>query len=417
VNFAANIRTLRNLGGNMQFKKKWVISAVVGLVLVGGGLFAFKDKLGGSAQAKPEPPAALQFTPQEIATVQRKNMLVELQASGVLMAERSATVRAKAAAVVNSITVREGDTVKAGQVIAQLDAAELLQKVASQEGLLAAAQARLVAAKKTRDQQLTLFNQQYISQTALDGAQSGFDAAGGDAKAAQAQLMLARQALGDAIVRAPLAGVVAKRFVQPGEKLNFDAPLVQIVDLSALELQSWVAPEALSQLKVGSAVKVRVAGVEAPITAQIKRVLPVADLATRQIGVVINVPNESQLLKSGLQATASIVLANHTALIVPASAVADNAGVTSLCITKGKEGNSQSTALGERNVTKVAVATGLRDDASGIIEIIAPQIKEGDVVLSGRYDGLKDGQTVKLVQAVSQTPKAAASEATTTAKR
>jgi membrane fusion protein, multidrug efflux system len=211
--------------------------------------------------------------------------------------------------------------------------------------------------------------------------------------------------------------VVAKRFVQPGEKLNFDAPLVQIVDLSALELQSWVAPEALSQLKVGSAVKVRVAGVEAPITAQIKRVLPVADLATRQIGVVINVPNESQLLKSGLQATASIVLANHTALIVPASAVADNAGVTSLWITKGKEGNSQSTALGERNVTKVAVATGLRDDASGIIEIIAPQIKEGDVVLSGRYDGLKDGQTVKLVQAVSQTPKAAASEATTTAKR
>lgn len=385
----------------MKKQVKWGLAALVIALLAGGGLFAAKGMSKSKADNKPDAPKLLEFTPNEIATVKQVSLPLEVQSTGVLSAERSAIVRAKASAIVTRVLVEEGQTVKAGQVIAQLDSAELQQRLAAQEGALAASQARLVAAKKARDQQQTLFNQQYISQTALDAAQSGFDAAQGDTRAAQAQVALAKQALGDAVVHAPLAGVVSKRYVQTGEKVSFDAPLAQIVDLSRLELQSWVPPDALSQLKVGSNVKVQVTGITAPILAKVKTVLPVADASTRQLGVVISIPNSNQQMKAGLQATAFIMLESRSGLAVPSSAVADNAGVQSVWVTKPKPAGSAPASDDERIVNRVNVNTALRDDAQGISQIIGKDINQGDVVLAGRYDGLRDGQTVKFVSAPS----------------
>ncbi len=408
----------------MNKRIKWGIGIVVVAALAGGGIFAAKA-MSSKDKDKPEVPKLMEFTVNEIATVRNVTLPVELQTTGVLSAERSATVRAKSSAVVNQLFVREGETVKAGQIVAQLDSAELQQRMASQDGTSAAAQARLVAAKKARDQQQALFNQQYISQTALDASQGGYDAAIGDARAAQAQVALARQALGDVVVKSPLAGVVAKRFVQPGEKVSFDAPLIQVVDLSTLELQAWVPPEALGQLRAGSVVKVSVTGMSTPINATVKRVLPVADAATRQIGVVIGIPNGNQQMKAGLQASASIVLESRAGLGVPTSAVADNSGVTSIWVAKPSASSAtagaSSPATGatgaadERMVKRMAVTTGLRDDGTGISQISGVDIKEGDVVLAGRYDGLKDGQTVKFIStAIASTPmpKASASAPT-----
>jgi membrane fusion protein, multidrug efflux system len=202
--------------------------------------------------------------------------------------------------------------------------------------------------------------------------------------------------------------VVAKRMVQLGEKVSFDAPLMQIVDLTSLELQCWVPPDALSQLKVGSVVQVIVSGVSTPIDASIKRVLPVADAATRQIGVVINIPNANQQIKAGLQATANIVLSTANELTVPTAAIADNSGVASVWQATPKAAGSE-----EFIVKRVPVSIGLRDDTTGVSHILRTQIKDGEVILAGRYDGLKDGQTVKFVSSTNATtaPKPAASAA------
>jgi hypothetical protein len=145
----------------------------------------------------------------------------------------------------------------------------------------------------------------------------------------------------------------------------------------------------------------------------------VADAATRQIGVVIGIANGNQQMKAGLQASASIVLDSRTSLGVPTSAVADNSGVTSIWVAKPSASSptagASSPASGasdERMVKRMAVATGLRDDGTGISQISGPDIKEGDVVLAGRYDGLKDGQTVKFISAATAStpmPKASAS--------
>jgi membrane fusion protein, multidrug efflux system len=379
-------------------KWKWGIGALVVAGLAAGGVFAAKAMNGDKKGEKKDEPTMLQFTPNEVATVKRTPIPVTLQATGVVAAERSAIVRAKTSAVITQLNVSEGQAVKAGQVLAVLDSSELQQRVAAQDGAMAASQARMAVAKKARDQQQALFNQQYISQSALDTAQSGYDAAVGDARAAQAQVALAKQTLGDAVLRSPVNGVVAKRMVQLGEKVSFDTPLMQIVDLTTLELQCWVPPDALSQLQVGGKVQVVISGVSTPIAASIKRVLPVADAATRQIGVVIALPNSSQNIKAGLQATALIVLSTAQELAVPTAAIADNAGVSSVWQALPKAASKD-----EFTVKRVPVTMGLRDDTAGVSHILRTQIKEGEVVLAGRYDGLKDGQTVKFVNAAQTT--------------
>jgi membrane fusion protein, multidrug efflux system len=296
----------------------------------------------------------------------------------------SAIVRSKVAAEVRKLSVREGDSVSAGQVLVELDAADVQQRMRSAEGVLAAAEARAANAKNTRDMQKTLLDQQYISANAFDGAESAYRAATGDAASARAQLQLARMSLGDAVVRAPISGVVAKRMVNPGEKLSFDAPLLQIVDLRGLELQAWVPPQTVAQLRAGQTVDVTVEGFTKAIEGQVSRVLPAVDSATRQLGVIIKVANAQQALKAGLNATARVRLSERKALAVPQAALNASNGDFYVWVQNGSK------------VARKRVVIGERHDEAGLVEI-SSGATAGEVVLLGRYDGLSDGQTVSFV--------------------
>ena len=86
---------------------------------------------------------------------------------------------------------------------------------------------------------------------AYDGSESNLSVTQGTLKSNEAQAQLARNALRDAIVMAPLSGTVAKRHVQPGEKVGFDASLVTIVDLAQMELQAMVPANDIPELIVG----------------------------------------------------------------------------------------------------------------------------------------------------------------------
>lgn len=386
-------------------RKFWIIGGLTVAVVAGAGI-VMAPQFAKAGKPKPDAVVVPEFVPTELARAQVVPMPLEVSATGVLSAQRNATVRAKVSAEVKEVTVREGDSVTAGQVLMRLDTIELQHKLASQAGALAAAQARLASARKTRDMQQALLDQQYISRNAFDTAQSAYDAALGEVTSAQAQVALARESLGDAVVRAPMAGVVAKRFVQPGEKVNFDSPMIQIVDLASLELQAWVPPQSVALLRPGQAVAVRVDGVEQEIDARLRRVLPAADPATRQIGVLIDVPNPKSVLKVGVQANARIRLAQRSVLAVPSVALTNNNGDYAVWL------------LRDGKVKRQPVRIGQRDDARGLSEVIQPDgtqaaLKPGDVVLAGRYDGLKDGQEVRVVQskAAPPTPTASAAKA------
>src|SRR5947208_15956166 len=104
-----------------------------------------------------------------------------------------------------------------------------------------------------------LLNDKFISQNAFDNAESSFSVAQGSVKSMEAQVQLARNALKDAVATAPLSGIVAKRHVQPGEKVAVEAPLVTVVDLKDLEVQALVPAIDVPGLRVGMPVECTVA--------------------------------------------------------------------------------------------------------------------------------------------------------------
>ena len=184
-------------------------------------------------RAKKDDRPALEFAQADVVTLQPKRLSVELAVPGSVLAVSQATVRSKLSAEVKRVLVREGDQVSAGQVVAEFDTAQLRAQLAERTATLASAKAQLTTTERTRQSNAQLVKQNFISQNAFDTADSAYQAQLATVAASQAQLEQTQIMMNDSVVRAPISGIVAKRHVQPGEKLAFDAPLMAIVDLAA----------------------------------------------------------------------------------------------------------------------------------------------------------------------------------------
>jgi RND family efflux transporter MFP subunit len=351
-----------------------VVAGIGGTVAV---LYAKKPQ-GGDAAGKA--PVTLQFAPGDLAFVEAKPLSRWLPVSGTLQPVRQAIVKAKVAGDVRQITVREGETVQAGQVLARIDTADLDSRLIDRTGALESARAQLALADKTRTMNTRLLNDRFISQNAFDNAESSYNVAQGNVKSMEAQVQIARNALKDAVAVAPLTGVVAKRHVQPGEKVAVEAPLVTVVDLKDLEVQALVPAIDVPELRIGMPVEFAVDGFgERRFTGRVERINPSTEPGTRALLVYVGLPNSDAALRSGMFATGRIALAaSAPAPTLPATAVRTEAGQSFVwVIDNGK--------LSRRIVT-----LGRRDDANGIVEVktvLPPKLP----ILAARFDNLKDG--------------------------
>ena len=360
-----------------------IVLAVAGAV---GGSVALRAAKRDAGTAK-EVPAALQFVEGDVAYVERRPLDRWLPVSGTLQAVRQAVVKAKIAGDVEALTVREGEAVRAGQKLARIDSPDLAARLAERQGALESARAQLALAEKTRSMNLRLLADKFISQNAFDGTESTYDVARGNLKSAEAQVQVARNALADADVVAPLSGIVARRHVQTGEKVAVESPIVTIVDLTDLEVQALVPALDVPELVPGMPVELAVDGFgERRFAGRIERINPSTEPGTRAIIVYVALPNPDAALRSGMFATGRIALAASAPLpTLPAIAVRSEAGQSYVwTIERGR-------------LAKRIVSTGRRDETSGRVEIrstLAPDTP----VLAARFDNLKDGAPA-LVQA------------------
>ena len=362
-----------------------VVGVAVALLVVGaiGGTVAMRivkkgaDGPGGKGGA--QPPVTLEFTSADLVRVEAQPLSRWLPVSGALQPVRQATVKAKVSGDVRQITVREGETVQSGQLLARIDTADLEAKLVERMGALESAKAQLALAEKTRATNNALLKQNFISQNAFDNSESTLSVALGSVKSAEAQVQLARNALRDAIALSPLTGIVAKRHVQPGEKVAFDSPLVTVVDLKDMELQAMVPAVDVPELAMGKAVELSIDGFgERRFTGRIERMNPSTEPGTRAILVYVGIPNPDAALRGGMFATGRIALAASAPVAtLPATAVRTEGGQTFVWTVEGGK------------LVRRMVVTGRRDDAAGRVEVKTPL---PDVpVLSARFDNLKDG--------------------------
>lgn len=352
-----------------------VLGALAGSVVLRASKNA-ADASGSSGSAA----VTLEFASSDLAYVEPKALTRWLPLSGTLQPVDQTTVKAKVSGEIRQVTVREGEAVRAGQVIVRFDTADLEAKLTDRLGVLESSRAQLALAEKTRTQNQLLLKQNFISQTAYDSAESNLSVIQGALKSNEAQVQLARNALRDAVVTAPLSGMVAKRHVQPGEKVSLDAPLATIVDLARMELQAMVPANDIPELSAGMKVDLAIDGFgERRFTGTIDRINPTTEAGTRAILVFIRIPNPDGLLRGGMFGTGKVTLAAGAPVpTLPAIAVRTEAGQTFVWTIEGGK-------LGRRLVT-----VGRRDDSAGRLEI-KTALPRDVPILAAPFDNLKLG--------------------------
>ena len=195
---------------------------------------ALASKAGGSSGKllsgdKAKAAVPLEFTSGEVARPVAAKMPVVVEFSGPLVAPRTAIVRAKAPGTLLSLHVAEGSRVRAGQVIGEIDLADLQSRASDRSALVESAEANLLEAERQHKANVGLASQSFISPTALQSSQARLDAARAQYKSAQAQLSTSRLSIKEATLATPISGIVGKRHVVPGEKVSAEQQLLTVV--------------------------------------------------------------------------------------------------------------------------------------------------------------------------------------------
>ena len=301
---------------------RWTLALLALLLVVGAGL-RWRQARPAAALA-PEPAAAatpvLELSARDVLVLRSQPLLQQLEVSGSLKAVNSAFVKARVAAELQALTVREGDRVVAGQAIGRLDATEFDWRARQAEQQAAAARAQLEIAQRQLNNNQALVAQGFISATALASSVSGEAGAQATLQAALAAVELARKSRADTRLIAPISGLVAQRLAQPGERVAVDARIVEIVDLSRMELEAAVSPQDLAALQIGAQARLAVDGGSQTLSASVLRINPSAQAGSRSVMAYLAVaPHPS--LRNGLFARGWIELDRRSALVLPLSAV------------------------------------------------------------------------------------------------
>jgi RND family efflux transporter MFP subunit len=281
---------------------------------------------------------------------------------GVVEAVRQTVIAAQVAGAVVAIDVKEGDRVRAGQVLLRLDARAAEQTAAAGDAQVRAARAMQEAATREFQRQKLLFEQNYISRAALDQAEAQYKATQAQAAAQLASAGAARTQSGFYVVRAPYAGVVADVGVVLGEMAMPGRALLTVYDPSALRVSAAIPSSVVPRLTKEAAPQAEVPGAGGRITPTGVQLLPTLDPATHTRELRLDLPAGVNGFVPGMFARAWLPLAEgvEPRLTIPARAVLRRAELTAVYVI-GADGRPllRQVRLGRAEGDQVEVLSGL----------------------------------------------------------
>ncbi len=376
--------------------KRWMLWGLAALVLVMLALGALRSVGARKAQqaALAEQTARGAQTVVELAAadyfpLQAQELLRGLPVSGTLKAANSAFVKARVPGELQGLSVREGDAVQAGQVIARIDPAEYEARLRQAQLQADAARAQIDIAQRQYDNNKALVDQGFISRTALDTSLANLNAARASFEAAVAAADVARKSVADTTLKAPMSGYVSQRLAQPGERVAVDTRIVEIVDLSRMEIEAALSASDSVGVRVGQRAQLQVEGYAQAIPARVARINPSTQAGSRSVLVYLQLQTVPGL-RQGLFVQGSLGTEKLKALAVPLSAVRQDKPQPYLQVVENQQ------------VRHVSVTLGGRGQADGQDRVAVAGLPEGSVVLAGAVGPLREGTTVRLAPATPQ---------------
>lgn len=301
---------------------------------------------------------------------------------GTLRADQQVTLYPKVAGYLKSITVDKGDQVRAGQLLAEIEAPELIADSARARADVEVAEAALGRLNAAREQSPDL-----ITPAALDEA-------GARLKIAKANLARTETLLGYAKIVAPFAGTITMRFADAGAFLAApsaggsaqNAALFTLADFRTIRLQVPVPEIEAARVRVGQPVKVAVDGLAGKVfSGQVSRLGYALDEATRTMLVEADLPNANGELRPGMYAKARIGVEQHAdAQLIPVDAlVMEKTAAFAFVVADGK-------------AKKIPLTIGFNDGQQ--VEVVKGLDADQQVILTGKL-ALAPEQPVKVTEA------------------
>ena len=355
-----------------------------------GGATAARGPGGGGGGAGGRPSPSITLAATDVATVAPMTIEDGVALTGDLHPLETIDVRARIEGDLMSVYVREGDQVRAGQLLATFEASEQESSRASAEADRAAANAELANAQWTLEQNESLFKAGAIAERDLKTSQQAVIAARARLAAAVARLRASGNQARDTRVVAPASGVLEKRLVDGGVHLARGAPMFTIVRSGTLELAAAVPARQAAPVRVGQVVHFVADGRR--FDGSVARVSPTIDPATRAVTVYVQVPNPGNTLRGGTFATGRVVARTLTnVLAIPTAA-----------LRQGQEdGKPFVYRIDGKTLNSAPVQLGAVDEQQGVAQV-TEGLQAGDKIVVGNVGTLGRGMQVTIAGAERQ---------------
>ena len=411
----------------MKSSARWAIALVVVGLLTVVGWRAFSNqqhKKQATAASSAPMELPIQIAANEVLEVAPMQLALTVPVNGTVQAVHSAVVKAYGAGELRGLEVREGDSVKKGQVLARIDATEATARWRQAQQQADASKGQLAIAQRNHDNNAALVQKGFISTTALVTSQANLETARANLAAAQSAADAARKAVSDSVITSPMDGQIAQRFVQSGERVGVEARVVEVVNIEQLEIQAQLAPADSVQVQVGQSALLQVPGSSsdlAAVQAKVVRINPSAQTGSRTVAAYLAVDsattknNSSQRtvnLRPGLFLQGGIITGNASQLAVPLTAVRTDKPLPYLQLVRlsqpeavavSPDRNDQLSARPVLRVVHQSVTLGSQTAYQGATWVqISQGIKAGDKVLAGTAGGLREGTAVEIQTADSK---------------
>jgi len=367
---------------------KWIVVAVaLAVPLV---WFAWRQR---QAQPANEPVAKavtqadhIELAASDMVMLQEQTLAEGVPVSGSLRAVQAAWIKARVAGELQEFGLREGDAVRAGQVIGRIEPTEFERRLRQAQEQAEAARAQVDIAQKQYDNNAALVQQGFISKTALDTSLFSLQSAQASLRAAQAGADVARKSLEDSVLRAPISGLVATRGSQNGERLGIDAKVVEIIDLSQLEMEATLSPVDAARIKVGQKASLQVEGLNATVSARVTRINPSVQPGSRNVLAYVQV-TPLPGMRQGLFVQGQIGASQTRALALPLTTVrTDQSTPYVQWVNNGLVQHAQ---------VKLGVRGPLVSVPDGEVWVQVEGLSAGVSVLGGHLGRLREGISVR----------------------
>ena len=340
---------------------------------------------GGAARGpggRPAPSITLAAT--DVATVASTTIEDGVALTGDLHPIETIDVRARIDGDLETVYVRAGDQVRAGQLLARFESSEQESGRASAEADRVAANAELTNAQWTLEQNESLFKAGAIAERDLKVSQQAVATARARLAAAAARLRSSGNEARDTRVVAPASGVVEKRLIDGGVHLSRGAPMFTIVRSGTLELAAAVPARQAGVVRVGQVVHFVADGRR--FDGKVARVSPTIDPATRSVSVYVQVPNPDNTLRGGTFATGRVVARTlSNVLAIPTAA-----------LRQGQEdGKPFVYRIDGKTLNVAPVQLGAVDEQQGVAQV-TEGLQAGDKIVVGNVGTLGRGMQVTI---------------------